>query len=184
MSSEELALGELIKDLQDVYHKLLNILSTSYTYSAHALISSLDSSVRSKEEWRSLDQEKKTSYLNSYNYCFSMLDFYRDRVLPSTVKVLDSLIDIESKMPKDKISNITALLTEPLNEITKSVINDWFVATSRKIGSVEANLFDNYNIFKEKWNSLLNEIEIRMGRFGLKIMVDQRAKELGVSVSK
>jgi len=80
--------------------------------------------------------------------------------------------------------NITNLLTEPLNEITKSVINGWFVATSRKIGSMEANLFDNYNVFKEKWNSLLNEIEIRMGRFGLKIMIDQRAKELGVSVSK
>ncbi len=184
MSSEELSLGELIKELQDVYHKLLDMCTLGYTYSPQALISSLDSSVRSREEWSSLDQEKKTSYLSSYSHSFGMLEFYRDRVLPSIVKVLDSFIEIESKVPKDTMLNITNLLTEPLNEITKSVINGWFVATSRKIGSMEANLFDNYNVFKEKWNSLLNEIEIRMGRFGLKIMIDQRAKELGVSVSK
>jgi len=81
-----------------------------------------------------------------------------------------------------KAENIIKLLTQPLNQITKQIINGWFVKNAREVGKLRGDIFDNYNIFKERWNSMLNEIESRMGRFGLTVKIDERAKELGVPV--
>jgi len=182
LSSEELPLSELIKEIRDLYHNFQDMLTTKYSFSPRNLIRELDSWVRNREEWRSSDEEKKSSYYVSYYSSLSVLDFYRDYVLSLIVKAFDSLIDIESKISKLKAENLINLLTQPLNGITNKVINDWFVKTSRKSGSIEANLFDNYNMFKEKWNSLLNEVEVRMGRLGLEVRIDERAKDSNVPV--
>ena len=144
MSSTELSLGELIKELQDIYHKILDMLTTAYTYSPTSLISMLDSWVKSREEWASLDEGEKSQFLISYNRCTGILDFYRNRVLPVTVQALDSLISIESKVTPSEIENIVRLLTDPLNEFTRDIINGWIVETARKCRTVKARFFDNY----------------------------------------
>jgi len=182
VSSSEIRLGELIKELQDIYKKLWDLVITQYSYSPSTLISNFDSWIRSGTRWCSMSEEEKNSYRKSYEETSLLFDFYRDYVLNPTITAFDSLIDVTSNVDKMKAENIIKLLTQPLNQITKQIINGWFVKNAREVGKLRGDIFDNYNIFKERWNSMLNEIESRMGRFGLTVKIDERAKELGVPV--
>jgi hypothetical protein len=56
----------------------------------------------------------------------------------------------------------------------------WLVKIAREMGSIPSYEFDLYNEFKGRWNSLLEELQIRVGRFGVEIDIKERAKELGV----
>jgi hypothetical protein len=76
--------------------------------------------------------------------------------------------------------NVIDLLVWLLNTVTTYIINEWLVKIAREMENIPSYEFDLYNEFREKWNSLLNELETRLGRFGVEINLKERAKELSV----
>ena len=182
--SEGLTLGDIIKEFQSIYKKLLDMLITAYSYSPHTLLIDLDSYIRSHADIDDLCKRELEGkgYETNFQKARAVLDFCRHETLPYIVRALDSLIEINQKIDKGKIVDIINLFAHPIEEITKHVVNGWFVETSRRIGKLSPYLFDNYNLFKEKWNSALNDIERVARMFGLNISIGIRAKELGVQV--
>jgi hypothetical protein len=96
----------------------------------------------------------------------------------------DALKDAECKLDGKKIGNVIGLLTSLLDAVTERVINGWLVEKAREMGSVSADNFDLYNELKERWNSLLGELEMRLRRLGVEVYIKARAKELGVVAKK
>jgi hypothetical protein len=96
----------------------------------------------------------------------------------------DALKDAECKLDGKKLGSVIGLLTSLLDAVTERVINGWLVEKAREMGSVSAENFDLYNELKERWNSLLRELEMRLRRLGVEVYIKARAKELGVVARK
>ena len=182
--SQEVNLSEIIKELQPYYRKLYSPLLKGRNYSLLELINRLNGWVHSRH-WDSMDESSRHTYNEGLKSVIAKVDFFTGKIFYLLVSALDSLVDANIKLAPEKVNSFLNLLVRPLDTITEEAINRWFVDTARTVckGELKAEIYDDYNIFKNKWNNALDEIENVCDRFGLDVRAEKRAKDLGVKVA-
>jgi hypothetical protein len=180
MLSGEIELSRFVEDVEDVCLRVRELLTVmGYSYRPATLVQAFDESYRKSDKYKELDESKRAEYEGSYVATQALLRFCEE-LSYYVVESFSALKGVDFKVNKETLKKLVGPLTFLVNTITERVVNGWLVEIARRMGSVPASHFDSYNEFKEKWNSLLNELETRMGRLGVKIDVKERAKELGV----
>jgi len=73
--------------------------------------------------------------------------------------ILDSLIKAGHQIPRTCYERLLEAFALPLNRITDQIINRELVELVRDLKPVPRDLADEYNMFKEKWNKLLGDVQ-------------------------
>jgi len=182
-SEEEIVIETIARDFLNVYRELYYIVeSIGLSYSPKAIIQGFDRWFKNQDYFRTMNEDQRIDYLINYKVAEELLNFYSD-ILHLNMKALEALLKIKEgeKMRRDKIKDLVVYpFVRPLERITRKIINEWFVKIVRKIGKIDSPLFDNYNVFREKWNSIINEVEKIARSYGLDLRLEERVKELGV----
>jgi len=168
-----------MREIEDIYLKVRELLSMGYIYAPASLASEFDRIYKASDAYKGLSDSKRAEHDRSVAVVSSLLDLCRDLSYYVT-STFNALKDVDSELDKDKLKDLFGLLTFLVDAMTEKVVNGWLVKIARDMGGIPASAFDYYNEFKEKWNALLNELEIRARRLGVEVSIKERAKELGV----
>jgi hypothetical protein len=178
--SSGISLGKFLEEIKDVYLEIYNLLTGYRVSSPEQLITAFDRIYRDSERYREkLTVAERTEYEKSAEATRRLFYLCRD-ISYFIVSAFNALINVNSELGKDKLRDVINPFISLLNTITRDIINGWLVKIAREMGSIPSYEFDLYNEFKGRWNSLLEELQIRVGRFGVEIDIKERAKELGV----
>ena len=178
-----LKLGDVIREFKDLCKMAYDIVSVKGSYSPRMLIERFDSWIVSTKEYDEMRPEAKETYKRCRDVSLALIETY-EIMLYLVLETFTALENVEEKIGIKNAEKIVKLLAEPLRGITVKIVNEWLVKYARIIGKLREECFDDYNVFKEKWNKLLSELEARAERLGMTVKIDVRAKELGVPVVK
>jgi|GEM_PF-4938232 len=178
--SSEIPLGKFLEEIKDVCVQIYDLLTEHRGNSPEHLITAFDRVYRDSEKYKEkLTVAERTEYEKSAEVARRLFRLCRNMSY-LVVNAFNALINVNFTLDKDKLNDVIILFVSLLNTITSDIINGWLVKVAREMGSIPAYEFDLYNEFKGRWNSLLDELQIRAGRFGIEIDIRERAKELGV----
>ena len=176
--SREVSL-EVFDRLANICRRFMELLTNGRSYSLVNLFRSL---YQFAAQYRELSEDVRSEVKVKHDMSHEVINFASHYGLYPLYVLFDVMSKLEGKLDKDDVKRVFNALISPIKRLTNDVINEWLVKTARKLGVVSEEFFDNYNVFKDKWNSLLNELEKEASIADIEISLDIRAKELGVTV--
>ena len=132
------------------------------------------------EESKSRMVEKRSESIRQRDYAADtfkdFLYYYRD--------ILETFSDID-ELKISHMENVLSVLQDILRSANKEIITP-FVNLTREAQGINARSFDNFSIFRERWNHLLQTAEERVGSLGMDGFnsMELRIPELGVTVKQ
>jgi len=172
----------LYDSLNPICKQIINeLLNSAYVYSLQSLIADTARFIQSS--LTGLSPEGKIKIRVEADMLSKILEIYNNECFLTLLTFLDILRVTGEEVSKEHAEKIFNRVIYWMRKITNDIINDWLVAKFREAGKINAKIFDNYNIFKDKWNSLLNKLEQEASKYGLSISYLERAKEPGVPVA-
>ena len=132
------------------------------------------------EESKSRMVEKRSESIRQRDYAADtfkdFLYYYRD--------ILETFSDID-ELKISHMENVLSVLQDILRSANKEIITP-FVNLTREARGINTRSFDNFSIFRERWNHLLQTAEERVGSLGMDGFnsMELRIPELGVTVKQ
>ena len=132
------------------------------------------------EESKSRMIEKRSEGIRQRDYAAdtfkNFLYYYQD--------ILETFSDI-GELKISHMENVLSVLQDILRSANKEIITP-FVNLAREAQGINARSFDNFSIFRERWNHLLQVAEERASSLGMDgfCSVELRIPELGVTVKQ
>lgn len=132
------------------------------------------------EESKSRMIEKRSEGIRQRDYAAdtfkNFLYYYQD--------ILETFSDI-GKLKISHMENVLSVLQDILRSANKEIITP-FVNLAREAQGINARSFDNFSIFRERWNHLLQVAEEKAASLGMDgfCSVELRIPELGVTIKQ
>jgi len=179
-TEESIKVEYLFERLIQLCKEVIDELFSEATYGLPRLIEDTARFVVSTSTTLSLEGKAKikTEGIMLKEYLIKLRDYY----LYAIILILQSMSKLIKEMDKKDVEKITSHVASCFEEITRSIINGWLVKRIREVRKVKEEIFDNYSVFKDKWNSLLNELEKVTSEHSVEIKRLEPAKELGVTI--
>ena len=134
-----------------------------------------------------LDEESKGRMIEKRSESIRQRDYAADtfkNFLYYYQDILETFSDI-GELKISHMENVLSVLQDILRSANKEIITP-FVNLAREAQGINARSFDNFSIFRERWNLLLQAAEERVGSLGMDgfCSVELRIPELGVTVKQ
>ena len=175
---------DALPEMIEICGGFMELLRSNCTYSFTSIQQDFWESIV-RANW--LDEERKSRMIEKRAESVRQRDHAADSLkdfLYYYQSILETFGDIDT-LKISHMENVLSVLQDILRSANKEIITP-FVNLAREAQGINARSFDNFSIFRERWNHLLQTAEERVGSLGMDgfCSVELRIPELGVTIKQ